>query len=112
MDNINKKYKNIITSFVLNTVLHHVGMSWIIKTNKHLEYDTDKHNSYWIAGGPRYNISICKNYMEKCLKNLLEMQELTYIISCVQLMHIKNNPPEHGDGSRGVGYTLPLNPIT
>ena len=28
--NINTKYKGIITFFVLNTVLHHVGMSWII----------------------------------------------------------------------------------
>ena len=31
MDNMNTKYKDIITSFVLNTVLHHVGMSCIIK---------------------------------------------------------------------------------
>ena len=44
MDNMNTTYQDIITSFVLNTVLHHVGMSWIIETNKHLEYDTDKNN--------------------------------------------------------------------
>ena len=36
MDNMNTKYKDVITSFVLNTVLHHVGMSWIIEINKHL----------------------------------------------------------------------------
>ena len=30
MDDMNTKYKDTTTSFVLNTVLHHVGMSWII----------------------------------------------------------------------------------
>ena len=31
-----------------------------------------------------------RNYMEKCLRYLLEKQELTDIISCVLLMHMKN----------------------
>ena len=30
MDSMNTKYKDIITSFLLNTLLHHVGISWII----------------------------------------------------------------------------------
>ena len=33
MKNMNTHYKYIITLFVLNTVLHHVGMSWIIETS-------------------------------------------------------------------------------
>ena len=41
MKNMNTNFKDIITLYVLNTVLHHVGMSWIIKTNKHLEYDME-----------------------------------------------------------------------
>ena len=68
---------------MLNKVLHHVGMSWIIKTNKHLKHDMDKYNSDKITGGPWDNTYICKTYMEKFLKNLLETQELTDIISCV-----------------------------
>ena len=44
MDDMNTKYKDIITSFVLNKVLHHVGMSWIIKAKEHLEYDIKKNN--------------------------------------------------------------------
>ena len=32
MDNMNNTYQDIITSFVLNTVLHHFGISWIIET--------------------------------------------------------------------------------
>ena len=33
MDNMNTNYKDIVTVFVLNTLLHHVGMSWIILTH-------------------------------------------------------------------------------
>ena len=40
----------------------------------------EKDNPNWMTGGPWYNTSICKNYMEKRLKNLSEIQELTYII--------------------------------
>ena len=46
MNNMNTNYDEIITQFLLNTILHHVGMSWIIRTNKQLEYDIDKHNPY------------------------------------------------------------------
>ena len=60
MNNMNTNYKDIITSFVLNTVLHHVGMSCIIETHEQLKYDMDKHNPYWIKGDPWYNTYICK----------------------------------------------------
>ena len=53
-----------------------------------------------------------KNDMETCLDNLLEMQELTDIISCVLSMQIKNNPSEHDYGSSGGGYPLPSNSTT
>ena len=33
MKNMNTSYKYIITLFVLNTVLHRVGISWIIETS-------------------------------------------------------------------------------
>ena len=32
-----------------------------------------------------------RNYMEKCLKDILEIQELIDIILCVLLMHMINN---------------------
>ena len=40
----------------------------------------EKHNQDCITGGPWYNTYICKNYMEQCSKNLLEMKELRCII--------------------------------
>ena len=45
VDNLNITYQDIIVTFVLNTVLHHVGMLWIIETRGQLQYDMDKHNS-------------------------------------------------------------------
>ena len=60
MNNMNTKYKYIVTLFVLNTLLHHVGMSWIIITHDKLRYDMDKHNLDWTTGGTWYNTSILK----------------------------------------------------
>ena len=54
-----------------------------------------------------------KSYMENCLKNSLKMQELKDIISCVLLVHMKNNnPSEHYDGSSDGGYPIPLHSTT
>ena len=71
MNNINTNYKDIINSFVLNTVLHNFGMPWINETHGRSKYYINKHNLDWIRGGPCYNISICKKYMEQCLNHLL-----------------------------------------
>ena len=60
MDHMNNSYKNIITSFLLNKLLHHVGMSWIIETHEQLKYDMENNNQDWMTGGPWYNTSICK----------------------------------------------------
>ena len=62
IDIMNTTYQDIITTFLLNTMLQHVGMLWIIETHKHLKYDMDKHNSEMI------------NYMEMFLRYLLEMK--------------------------------------
>ena len=45
VDNLNTTYQDLITNFVLNTMLHHVGMLWIIETHEQLQYDMDNHNS-------------------------------------------------------------------
>ena len=73
MYKMNTTYQDIITSFVLNTMLHHVGMLWIIETYKQLKYDMGKHNLDWITGGPWYNTFICKklhgNVFEGFIRN-------------------------------------------
>ena len=51
MDNMNSNYTDISTVFVLNKLLNHVGISWIIETHEKLKYEMNKHNPYWITGG-------------------------------------------------------------
>ena len=49
----------MLTNLLLNSVLHHVSLSWIIEINQELEYDTYEKNTDWLTNGPCYNISIC-----------------------------------------------------
>ena len=44
VDHFNTKYQDIIKNIVLNTMLHHVGMLWIIEKHEKLQYKMDKHN--------------------------------------------------------------------
>ena len=50
-------YDQVITKFVLNEILHHVGMSWIISFKKEMDYDnfTHSNNLDWFDTGPCYN---------------------------------------------------------
>ena len=53
-------FDEVITKFVLDVILHHVGMSWIISSNKEMEYGMDENNHQnWLNRGPWYNISLC-----------------------------------------------------
>ena len=45
VDILDTTYQEIITSSVLNTMLHHVGMLWIIENYEELKYDMDIQNS-------------------------------------------------------------------
>ena len=41
VDLLETNYQEIITTFVLNTILHHVGMIQIIENHEELKYDID-----------------------------------------------------------------------
>ena len=110
MDNMNTIYQDIITLFVLNTVLHHVGMLCLIETNQHLKYDMDKHNSYWMTGGPWYNTYICEKFHGNLFEGFIKNARTDiYNIICSIDAHEKINPSGHYDGSSGGGYPLPSN---
>ena len=50
----------MISKFLLNKILHHVGMSWIICSNKEMKYEIDKSNHpYWLNKGLWYKTAIC-----------------------------------------------------
>ena len=45
----------MITKFVLNAILHHVGMPWIISSNDEMKYEIDEMNNQdWLNKGPWY----------------------------------------------------------
>ena len=71
VDRFNTTYQYIITTFVLNIMLHQVGMLWIIETHEQLQYDMDKHNSKWMTGGTWYNTSICKKLHGKVFEGFI-----------------------------------------
>ena len=54
-------YDEVITQFVLNAMLHHVGMSWIISSKKEMDYDnfTNSKNLECFDTGQWYNKNIC-----------------------------------------------------
>ena len=54
VDILDTVYQDIIKKIVLNTMLHHVGMLWIIETHEKLQYYMEKHNPEWMTGGPWY----------------------------------------------------------
>ena len=74
----------MITKFLLNTILCHVGMSWIICSNNKMLYGIEENNNiYWFNKVPWYNTAICYKLHGEKLKILFQMQEQTDIISCV-----------------------------
>ena len=52
-------FEEMVTKLVLNAILHHVGMSWIISSNDEIKYEMDQNNHQdWFNKGPWYNTSI------------------------------------------------------
>ena len=51
----NTTFDEMITKFVLNTIFYHVGMSWVISSNKEMKYEIDENNHQdWLNKGPLY----------------------------------------------------------
>ena len=49
---------------MLNVILHHVGMLWIICSKEEMKCETDKSNNPdWLNKGPWYNIDICSKFL-------------------------------------------------
>ena len=71
MDLLESNYQEIITTCILNTMLHRVVMIWIIENHEDLKYDMEIQNSDWMTGGPWYNTSICKRLHGKWFEALI-----------------------------------------
>ena len=71
LDILETDYQEIIINFVLNAMLHHVGMIWIIENDEDLKYDMELQNLYWITGVPWYNTYICKRLHGKVFEGFI-----------------------------------------
>ena len=50
----------MITKFVLNAIIHHVGMSWIIISDNEIKYDIgESYHQIFLNKGPLYNTYKC-----------------------------------------------------
>ena len=83
VDILDTTSQDIITTFLLNTMLHHVGMIWIIENHEELKYDMDIQNSDWLTGGPWYNTSISKKLNGELFEGfIINARDDRYNIMC------------------------------
>ena len=63
----------MITKFVLNKILHHVGISWIICSNDEMLYEMEENNHPdWFNKGSWYNTAICSKLYEEMFEYFIK----------------------------------------
>ena len=83
----------MVTEYVLNKLLQHVGLSWIIESNQKLEYNIGEHNPDWLINSPWYNTHIWTKLhgtvLEKYIRNVRSDR---YNPMCYIVSHDKQHP--------------------
>ena len=92
-------YDEVITQFVLNSMLHHVGMSWIIISKKEMEYDnfTNSKKLDWFDTGPWHNKNICSKLYGTTFEGFITQSRTDrYNIMCSLVAHdrMQENKPD------------------
>ena len=83
VDNMNITYQDIIKNLVLNTMLHHVDMLWIIGNHEQLRYNMDIQNPDWMTSGSWYNTYICNKLRGKLFEGyIINVRTDRYHIMC------------------------------
>ena len=84
----------MITKFVLNTILHHLGMSWIICSNEEIKYEIyESNHPVWFNKGPWHNIDMCSKLYGKMFEDFIA-HAITdkYNLLCCIIAHDKSSP--------------------
>ena len=89
----------MITIFVLNSILHHVGMSRIITSNKEMKHKMNKNNNEdWLNKDPWYNTSICLKLHGSMFENFITHARTDrYNLMCSLFGHDKLQPNYEDD---------------
>ena len=111
LDLLETDYQEIITTFALNTMLHHAGMICIIENHEDLKYDMEIKNSDWMTGGPWYNTYIFKKLHGKLFEAfIINARTDRYIIMCSNdAYEIEIQSSSCDDGTSGGCFPLPTN---
>ena len=111
VDIMNTTYQDIITTFVMYTMLNYVGMLWIIEYHEQLQYDMDIQNSDWMTGGTWYNTYICKKLHGKLFDGfIINARTDRYNIMCsIDAYEKEHQSYSCDDGSSGVFFSIPTN---
>ena len=100
----------MVTKFVLNRVLHHVGLSWIFESTQQLEYGIEEHIPYQLTDFPWYNISICTTlYGAVFRKYIRNARTERFIITCYIDAHDKQQPSYVNTSMSGGDKSIPPN---
>ena len=104
----------MITKFVLNAILHHLGMSWIISSNKEMKYEMDDNNhQYWLNKGPWYNTSICLNLHGSMFEDFItHARSDRYNLMCSLVAYDKIQPYYEDDEISIGDRSIPKNATT
>ena len=97
----------MITKFVLNAILHHVGMSWIICSNLKMKYEMDEINHpNCFNKGPWYKTFICSKLHGSMFEYFITHARTDiYDLMCFIFAHDKKQPA-HEDDESSIGDRL------
>ena len=109
-----RNIEGIIIRYVLNSILHHVGMSWIICSNKEMFYEIENNNHPdWFNKGPYYNTDICSKFHGKMFEDFITHARTDrYNLMCYIVSHDKKQPSYEDEDSSILDRPIPKNATT
>ena len=95
----NTTFDEMITKFMLDAIFHHVGMLWIISSNKEMKYKINENNHQdQLNKPPWYNISICLKLQGSMFETFITHSRTDrYNIMCYLVAHDKIQPDYEDD---------------
>ena len=89
----NSTFEEMITKCVLDAILHHVGMSWIISSKDEMKYEIDEINHQdCLNKVPWYNTYICSRLHGSLFEDFITYARTDrYNLMCSLVAHDKKN---------------------
>ena len=103
----------MITKFLLNTLLHQVGLSWIFSSNPQMKYSSEDNNTDWLNKSTWYNPSICSKLHGSMFEDyIISARTYRYNNMCSITAHDILIPTYVDDAISGGGRAIPKNATT